>query len=158
MGEGGSTYETPQNPRWMLWILQWLIKTPRRAGSWGMPELLLSPRSQNFPRLEDVCEQRERQRRDPDGILGPEAPARALHHRHTSHAHRDHAVPRGAARRGRLALQPVLSGDTGDSQPGRTCPCPVRMEPRPAGCGCQGHAGHPRGWVWTPRTGVCVFC
>lgn len=128
-----------------------------------IPLFTLSP---NFPRLEDVCEQRERRRRDPDGVLGTEAPPRALHHRHAAHAHGDHAVPRGAARPGPGTLQPVLSGGTGDSRPGRTCPRSAGMEPQPAGCGwagCgsagapQGHTGRPRGWVWTTGTVFCPF-
>lgn len=91
-----------------------------------------SPHSPAFPsfyRVEDVCEQREWQHRDPR--TGWEAPPRALHHRHTAHTHGDHAVPGHTEGNGGhiTALQPVLSTHRGHQQL-QYCP---RAGSRPAG-------------------------
>lgn len=69
-------------------------------------------------------EQRERRRGGPGS--GRQTPTRALHHRHTPHAHGGHAVPgHPESHRGDIAtLQPALStqGGTGDPKitPGTT--------------------------------------
>ncbi|XP_035192964.1 uncharacterized protein LOC118172884 [Oxyura jamaicensis] len=68
-------------------------------------------------RLEDVREQRERQRGGPS--TGRKAPARALHHRHAAHAHGGHAVPGRPEGNGGdvTTLQPVLSATRGAPEP-----------------------------------------